>query len=132
MKSVIPIGIALATLLAVSLLGSRPLTAQMEKQDLSELRRKNAELEKKLEELTVLLEECMEADKDRFSGDYGWQNKKNWRSLEAGMNEEEVKTLLGEPVKEIKGVKTIWYYPSTYSGYVYFDEKGRLSGWKEP
>jgi hypothetical protein len=56
----------------------------------------------------------------------------NWRNLEAGMNEEQVRTILGEPVKEIQGVRTLWYYPSIYSGYVSFDDKGRLSGWKEP
>jgi hypothetical protein len=29
-------------------------------------------------------------------------------------------------------VRTFWYYPSIYSGYVSFDDKGRLAGWKEP
>jgi hypothetical protein len=48
------------------------------------------------------------------------------------MSEDQVRALLGEPVKEIKGVKTLWYYPSIYGGYVSFDEKGLLSGWKEP
>jgi hypothetical protein len=48
------------------------------------------------------------------------------------MNKEEVLTLLGEPIKTIEGVKTLWYYPDTYRGYVSFDDKGKLTGWQEP
>ncbi len=48
------------------------------------------------------------------------------------MKEDRVKGILGEPVKVIKGVKTLWYYPNFYGGYVSFDEGGKLIGWNEP
>ena len=132
MKPVNLIGIIVTALLALSLFAGRPLMAQTQSHELAELRQKNAELEKKVSELEALLKQCVEAGKNQFSEDYGWQNKRTWRSLEAGMSEDQVRALLGEPVKEIKGVKTLWYYPSIYGGYVSFDEKGLLSGWKEP
>jgi outer membrane protein assembly factor BamE (lipoprotein component of BamABCDE complex) len=117
---------------AASLFSVQPLAAQATKDELSALRQKNAELEKKVNELEALLKEYTEVGKEQFSDDQGYQNKKNWRSLEAGMNEEQVKKLLGDPLKVIKGVKILWYYPNIYAGYVSFDEKGRLTGWNEP
>lgn len=126
------ISIIAGALLLAGLCAGRPLMAQTQSHELAELRQKNAELEKKVSELEALLKQCAEAGKNQFSEDYGWQNKRTWRSLEAGMSEDQVRALLGEPVKEIKGVKTLWYYPSIYGGYVSFDEKGLLSGWKEP
>jgi hypothetical protein len=132
MKPANLVGILAAALLAVSLWAGRPPAAQAQNDEVAGLRQRNAELETKVKELEDLLGECMELRRNRFSEDQGWQNKKNWRNLETGMNEEQVRTILGEPVKEIKGVKTLWYYPSIYSGYVSFDDKGRLSGWKEP
>jgi outer membrane protein assembly factor BamE (lipoprotein component of BamABCDE complex) len=117
---------------AASLFLVQPLAAQATTDELSALRQKNAELEKKVNELEALLKERTEVGKEQFSDDQGYQNKKNWRSLEAGMNEEQVKKLLGDPLKVIKGVKILWYYPNIYAGYVSFDEKGRLTGWNEP
>ena len=110
-------------------LGS-PLFAQED--EISQLRQKVTQLENRVKQLEALLEECKEAVKSRQDQEMAWQNKKNWRSLEAGMNEEQVKKILGEPVKVIKGVKTLWYYPNIYGGNVSFDEKGRLTGWNEP
>jgi len=124
--------VILAAFAAATLFLGQPLAAWATTDELSALRQKNAELEKKVSELEALLKQCVEAGKNQFSEDYGWQNKRTWRSLEAGMSEDQVRALLGEPVKEIKGVKTLWYYPSIYGGYVSFDEKGLLSGWKEP
>ena len=43
------------------------------------------------------------------------------------MKETQVTKILGEPVKVIKGVKTLWYYPNLYGGHVSFDEKGGLT-----
>ncbi len=63
---------------------------------------------------------------------YGWLNKKNWRNLKKGMTQEEVKRILGEPVKSVDGSRLIWYYPNFYQSYVSFDEKGNLTGWNEP
>jgi hypothetical protein len=131
MKRVDFLTVVLAALVATFFL-VQPLGAQATTDELSALRQKNAELEKKVNELEALLRECTEAREKQFSDDQGYQNKKNWRSLESGMNEEQVKKLLGDPLKVIKGVKTLWYYPNIYGGYVSFDEKGRLTGWNEP
>ncbi len=90
------------------------------------------QLETRLKEMEAQLQECQEARKSGQLEQYGWQNKKNWRKLSKGMQEGEVKSMLGEPSKVIQGVKTLWYYPNIYCGYVTFDEKGRLIGWNEP
>ena len=100
--------------------------------EVSQLRQRVIELEQKTKGLEDQLKECNEVRKRQQEADYGWQNKKNWRSLEMGMKEDRVKGILGEPVKVIKGVKTLWYYPNFYGGYVSFDEGGKLIGWNEP
>jgi len=100
--------------------------------EVSQLRQRVTELEQKVQELEALLTECTEAREKQEASSYGWQNKKNWRSLEIGMSESQVREALGEPVKVIKGVKTLWYYPNFYGGYVSFDEDGELTGWNEP
>jgi septal ring factor EnvC (AmiA/AmiB activator) len=107
-----------------------PVFAQED--EISRLRQRVAELEQKVQKLENQLKECTEAQRQQEASLYGWQNKKNWRSLKVGMNETQVKKTLGEPVKVIKGVKTLWYYPNSYGGYVSFDEDGRLTGWNEP
>ena len=132
MKCVELLSILVAALVVASLFLVQPLAAQATADELSALRQKNAELEKKVNDLEAMLKQCTEASKNKFSEDQGYQNKKNWRTLEPGMNEEQVKKLLGDPLKVIKGVKTLWYYPNIYGGYVSFDEKGRLTGWNEP
>jgi hypothetical protein len=114
----------------VSLAWISPLFAQQE--DISTLRQKNTALEAKVKELEAQLKQCTDARNKQFSEDLGWQSKKNWRSLEVGMKDNQVTKILGEPVKVIKGVKTLWYYPNMYGGYVSFDDKGSVSGWKEP
>ena len=131
MKRADLISVVLAAFVAILFL-VQPVSAQATADELSALRQRNAELEKKVSDLEALLKECTEARKNQFSDDQGYQNKKNWRSLEAGMKEEQVKKLLGDPLKVIEGVKTLWYYPNIYGGYVSFDEKGRLTGWNEP
>ena len=93
-----------------------------------ELRRKVTELEKRVKELEGLLFESGSKNPETL----GWQNKKNWRRLETGMDQKKVKDILGEPIKIIQGVKTLWYYPNIYCGYCSFDEKGHLVGWNEP
>jgi hypothetical protein len=115
----------------VLLLGwASPLFSEQE--DISTLRQKNAALEAKVKELEALLQQCTEARNKQVSVDQGWESKKNWRSLEIGMKDTQVTKILGEPVKVIKGVKTFWYYPNMYGGYVSFDESGSVSAWKEP
>jgi outer membrane protein assembly factor BamE (lipoprotein component of BamABCDE complex) len=132
MKRADLVNLILAALAAASLCLVQPLFAQATGDEISALRQKNAELEKKIKELEALLTECAEANNKPFSDDQGYQNKKNWRSLEQGMNQDQVKKILGDPLKVIEGVKTLWYYPNIYGGYVSFDENGRLTGWNEP
>jgi outer membrane protein assembly factor BamE (lipoprotein component of BamABCDE complex) len=107
-----------------------PLFAQED--EISGLRQRVTELEQKVELLEILLKECTEARQKQEASSYGWQNKKNWRSLQIGMSESQVREALGEPVKVIQGIKTLWYYPNFYGGYVSFDENGNLTGWNEP
>jgi len=109
---------------------SPPIFAQQD--EVSQLRQRVTELEQKVQELEALLTECTQARQKQEASSYGWQNKKNWRSLEIGMSESQVREALGKPVKVIKGVKTLWYYPNFYGGYVSFDENGQLTGWNEP
>ena len=98
----------------------------------SQLRQRITQLEDKVQQLEASLEQCKQGLKSLYAAEMAWQNKKNWRTLAPGMNEDQVSKILGEPVKVIKGVKTLWYYPNIYGGNVAFDEKGRLTGWNEP
>jgi outer membrane protein assembly factor BamE (lipoprotein component of BamABCDE complex) len=116
--------------IALSLAWASPVFSQQE--DISKLKKENAALEAKVKELEAQVKQCTDDLNSQFSDDHGWQSKKNWRSLEVGMKEAQVTKILGEPVKVIKGVKTFWYYPNMYGGHVSFDEKGAVSGWKEP
>ena len=86
-------------------------------------------MEARIKELESLL---LEAGMKNAKPALGWQNKMNWRQLEIGMSQNKVRDILGEPIKIIEGVKTLWYYPNIYCGYTSFDEKGRLIGWNEP
>jgi hypothetical protein len=116
--------------IVLSLGWASPLFSQQE--DISTLRQKNVALEAKVKELEALLQQCRETRNKQVSEAQGWESKKNWRSLEVGMKDTQVTKILGEPVKVIKGVKTFWYYPNMYGGYVSFDENGSVSAWKEP
>lgn len=114
-----------------ALLGTSQLSHAQEI-EVNRLQSRITQLESKIEELEELLKECREARKAAQLDQFGWQNKKNWRRLSKGMQEGQVKSMLGEPSKVIQGVKTLWYYPNIYCGYVTFDEKGRVIGWNEP
>ena len=117
-------------LLALLALFSQPIQAKDE--EVLQLRQKILELEAKIEELEGLLNECIASRKKGAAEEYGWQNKMNWRRLEMGMSEAQVRSILGEPTKVIKGVKTLWYYPNIYGGFVTFDQRGNIVGWNEP
>ncbi|MEW6665495.1 MAG: hypothetical protein AB1512_09770 [Thermodesulfobacteriota bacterium] len=106
--------------------------ARAQESEVGLLQSRITQLETRVQELETLLKECQEARRSGQLDQFGWQNKKNWRKLAKGMQEAQVKNMLGEPSKVIQGVKTLWYYPNIYCGYVTFDEKGRLIGWNEP
>jgi len=103
-----------------------------QEQNIPALQSRVLQLEKRVMELESLLAQAEEATKSAPSDRTGWQNKKNWRSLSVGMRDGEVRKILGEPSKVIQGIKTLWYYPNFYCGYVTFDDKGQLIGWNEP
>lgn len=132
MKRAIYIGVLLAVVIGTVFIAFEPSQLSAQADEVSQLRQRVAELEQKVNQLEALLKECNEAQKSGPNVDYGWQNKRNWRNLQVGMKEDQVKNILGEPVKIIKGVKTLWYYPNFYGGYVSFDENGKLTGWNEP
>jgi len=90
------------------------------------------QLRQKITELEGLLNECIASREKGKADEYGWQNKMNWRKLEMGMSQAKVRSILGEPTKVIKGVKTLWYYPNIYGGFVSFDKNGNAAGWNEP
>jgi hypothetical protein len=115
--------------LAFLALFSQPIQAKDD--EVLQLRQKMSELEAKIEELEGLLDECI-ASRKKGATDYGWQNKMNWRRLKMGMSQVQVRSILGEPTKVIKGVKTLWYYPNIYGGFVSFDQSGNIVGWNEP
>ena len=100
--------------------------------EVQKLKQKISELESKIKELEALHVQYDKQKKALPNPGDGWQNRKNWRSLEPGMSSKKVQDLLGKPIKKIEGVKTFWYYPNIYCGYVSFDEKGNLIGWNEP
>ena len=114
------------------LLFANPFTARAQENEIDQLRQKITELEGRIRELESQLEGCYghHAAEGLYSG--GWRNKKNWRKLDIGMPQDEVASILGEPVKIIQGIRTLWYYPNIYCGYVSFDEYGHLTGWSEP
>jgi hypothetical protein len=132
MRRAFYIGVLLAVVVGTAIVAPEQSRVYAQGDEVSQLRQRVADLEQKVKELEALLKECNEALKSKPETDYGWQNKKNWRTLEVGMSEAQVRSILGEPVKVIKGVKTLWYYPNVYGGYVSFDERGKLTGWNEP
>lgn len=106
--------------------------AEAQEEEVSALKSRISLLEQRVKELEGLLKECEELRKMTTSDKFGWQNKKNWRRLTVGMQDSQVKSILGDPSKVIQGTKTLWYYPSMYCGYVTFDQNGKVVGWNEP
>ena len=109
---------------------SKPIFADND--EVPKLQQKVLELETRIKQLEALLDEKKQVYISEKDAESGWQNTKNWRRLEKGMSQESVKSVLGEPIKVIKGVKTLWYYPNIYCGYCSFDKDGKLAGWNEP
>ncbi len=116
----------------LSLLILAPLSIRAQEDDIGQLRQRIAELETRIKDLETQLEGCVGYLEKKNVDPGAWRNKKNWRKLEIGMLQVDVESLLGGPVKVIQGIRTLWYYPNMYCGYVSFDESGRLTGWSEP
>jgi hypothetical protein len=124
--------IAVAVSSAIILFLTFPESIIAQDDEILELRQRISELEERVMELETLLVVAKEPEASPSGTGQGWQDKKNWRILKTGMTAEQVQGILGEPIKTIQGVRTLWYYPNTYCGYVSFDEEGRLTTWKEP
>ena len=107
------------------------ICASTEDNDINALKQKITELEKRVKDLEGLLK-VYSAKDGKNDTTTGWLNKKSWRNLKKGMTQEQVKKILGEPVKAVDGFRTIWFYPNFYKSYVSFDDKGSLVGWNEP
>lgn len=106
-----------------------PSSSKAQNDETARLRKKIVELE---EQIKILEAHLTEAREHQILGPNGWQNRKNWRRLEVGMKKEEVLEILGQPIRVIGGVQTLWYYPNIYCGYCSFDETGKLKAWAEP
>lgn len=107
-------------------------TAAPENEEITDLKQRISELENRIKDLEALLKISREPSSKNEDKENGWWNGKSWRKLKEGMTQEQVKKILGEPVKAIKGTREIWYYPDFYRGYVSFDEDGNLRGWNQP
>lgn len=61
-------------------------------------------------------------------------DKVNWRKLQKGMSEDDVKALLGSPTKiNMYSSFAVWYYGIPSGGIVEFDSNTRtLKSWQEP
>ena len=121
--------IVVSSLAFIALL-HQPINAQDE--EILRLRQRIIELENRIKTLEGLYRGFEDPEDTRIETQEGWQNKKNWRRLETGMTKDHVRSILGAPIKTIKGVRTLWYYPNIYRGYVSFDDNGRLIVWSEP
>jgi outer membrane protein assembly factor BamE (lipoprotein component of BamABCDE complex) len=124
--------IAVAVLSAIILFSPFPESIIAQDGEILEIRKRISELEERVMKLENLLIVCKEPQSNVSSTGQAWQDKKNWRILKSGMSAEQVQAILGEPTKTIEGVRTLWYYPNIYCGYVSFDQQGRLTTWKEP
>ena len=129
-KAIITTMIIAAIILTSVFFNFQPVTGQ--DQEIARLRQKIADLENRIKDLESLLRISKDPESFQSGEGQGWQNKKNWRNLKTGMTREQVHEILGNPIKTIEGVRTLWYYPNMYCGYVSFDEDGCLIGWSEP
>jgi hypothetical protein len=59
----------------------------------------------------------------------GWKSLANWRTLKRGMSYQEIRSLLGEPIRVDGGFFTRWFYQNR--GYVVFYED-KVDSWQEP
>jgi len=89
-------------------------------------------LEQKIEELEKRISKLEKDTAAVKQNKSGYKTRANWLALEKGMDKKQVKTLLGEPGKILKGYGEFWYYPDSFGGRVEFDADEKVNSWKEP
>lgn len=112
----------------VSFLLCYTLSTYSQEPSLEKIVKKIEQLEKRIS----ILEDII-ANKDKKNQNIITNDKQRWRNLKKGMNQQEVRDLLGEPLKINTGNLTYWYYSGEqYHSYVIFDYKDKVYGWDEP
>ncbi len=92
------------------------------------------DLERRVERLEsqLLTQAAAPARRQVDGAQDGWKRLENWRSLQRGMTETDVRRVLGEPHRvDAFGSFAVWYYPAGGSD-VKFDRDRGVSGWSEP
>jgi hypothetical protein len=91
--------------------------------DDASLAQRVTELENRVHKLERLLDE-------KFADDR-WKDPILWSRVRPGMNETDVRKLLGKPSRVEKTVFTTWYYHKTSKdhSHVWFDD-GKVLGWE--
>ena len=96
------------------------------------------QLQKKIEQLEnrVAILENIIADQNNekaINTNVITADRQIWRKLRKGMNQDDVRKLLGEPLTIRSQVFTQWFYSESNShSYVMFDTKDKVNGWSEP
>ena len=90
----------------------------------------DAALEKRVNELEARLAKLERLLDDKFADDR-WKDGVLWSRLKIGMEQEDVRKLLGKPTRIEEAIFTTWYYHKTSidHAHVWFDE-GKVLGWK--
>ena len=97
---------------------------------MGQLQLKIDELEKRITLLEKIIEENKTIENKSINV---LQDKMIWRKLRKGMNQDDVRSLLGEPVTINSSIITYWYYNGISSqACVTFDDKDLVIGWREP
>ena len=88
------------------------------KQRITELERRVANLEQRLE---------------KIDADDRWKDPILWRRIKKGMDQDQITRLLGEPARVEAQIFATWYYHPTSKrhSFVWFDE-GKVLGWEAP
>ena len=114
-----------------------PWPAYAEDAEMQELRSRIESLEREVASIHQTLAKMQHAapqlstSQPSATGELKWQDKQNWRKLRAGMSNERVIAILGEPDGVVRsGGLEIWRYGDA-KGYVRFSQE-RLYGWEEP
>ena len=100
--------------------------------EISRLRARISDLENRVQQLELLIKRDESANSSLVNENVSppSRNRANWRRLKVGMTEDEVRRILGEPVRvKNYGYSLDWYYPD--GGSVIF-RNDRLAQWFEP